>query len=114
MLTKIKAAIPSTVNLYVNACIPRWYDTLSVTRTGTGVVKPLSQFVQDIIDVVTIMDYQNTLANIISGAQDEIAYADSIGKKVVIALETGPEGPTVTFQGKDATFLETVITGIKT
>lgn len=42
------------------------------------------------MDRLTLMDYVDKVNGIITGAEHEIAYADSIGKEVVIGLETRP------------------------
>jgi hypothetical protein len=49
---------------------------------------------------------------VIDGAEPHIIYANEVGKQIIIALETGPEGSTVTFDGLNATYLETVIAGV--
>lgn len=57
MFEAINALIPLELKgiLKINCDIPRWYSTLMLTRNG--VTKPLSHFVIDNVDIVTIMDY---------------------------------------------------------
>ena len=57
MLEKINDLIPSDLKevLKISCDIPRWYDTLDVTKDG--VTKPLSEFIIDNVDSVCIMDF---------------------------------------------------------
>jgi hypothetical protein len=59
MFDSVNAAIPSnlTNKLKVNCDIPRWYDLSDYNVTRDGTTKPLSQWVIDKVDTVTIMDY---------------------------------------------------------
>lgn len=78
--------------LEFNAAIPCWYATGEgrvIVETG-GERKPLSYFVLDIVDSVSIMAYRDTAERQIRDSQAELDYAASIGKKVYIAAETNP------------------------
>lgn len=79
-------------NLEFNAAIPWWYATGEnpvIVETG-GEKKPLSYFVIDIVDTVSIMAYRNTADRQIRATQAEIDYAANRGKKVYIGAETNP------------------------
>lgn len=83
------------VNLSIGPAIPRWYDTSpnATDITWKGETKPLSEHIQDISDYIAIMDYRDTAdggAGIIEQAQNEINYANEIGKpnSVVLGVET--------------------------
>jgi hypothetical protein len=84
----------SSTNLTLTVDIPFWYDT--VTATYKSVTQSLSQHVQDITDRVVIMDYRDFAEGndgIIHHAQDEMDYAQNIGKGVVIGIETNDVEP---------------------
>ncbi|RCX21481.1 hypothetical protein DFP94_102234 [Fontibacillus phaseoli] len=79
-------------HLEFNAAIPFWYasgENPVIVETG-GERKPLSYFVLDIVDTVTIMAYRDTAERQIASSMAEIDYAASIGKKVYIGAETSP------------------------
>lgn len=82
-------------NLEFNAAIPCWYATGEnpvIVETG-GEKKPLSYFVLDIVDTVSIMAYRDTAERQIRASQAEIDYAANLGKKVYIGAETNaPNG----------------------
>jgi hypothetical protein len=98
MFDEVRASIPTELQetIKLNCDIPRWYDELDVTRDG--VTKKLSHWVIDKLDTVTIMDYRTSVPGIIAAAESHIIYGNSAGKKIVIALETGPEEVGVTFK----------------
>ncbi|MEF2965830.1 hypothetical protein V3851_08315 [Paenibacillus sp. M1] len=85
-------------NLEFNAAIPFWLATGEnpvIVETG-GEKKPLSYFVLDIVDTVTIMAYRDTAERQIRATQAEIDYAANIGKKIYIGAETNaPNGDTI-------------------
>lgn len=75
------------------ACdIPFWYDDdPSLVVHWNGSTKPPSFHILDTIDSITIMDYRNFADGpngSIKLAENEIAYADSVNKKVYIGQET--------------------------
>ncbi|MFA5093803.1 MAG: PEP-CTERM sorting domain-containing protein, partial [Candidatus Omnitrophota bacterium] len=94
-------------------CVPRWYDNqYNVSAVEwNGQVKPLYQHVQDMSEYISIMDYRNIASSIILDAMAELQYADSIGRKVVIGVETGEseEGPWVSFYGYTEEEMEAVL-----
>ncbi|SJN21494.1 Chitinase [Microbacterium esteraromaticum] len=108
----------SGLPVLVGPAIPRWLDTSDccTSITWEGETKPLSEHIQDMTDYISIMDYRDTAdggAGIINQAQNEIDYANSIGKpnSVVIGIETkdlsGTGDPeTVTFWEEGRTYLE--------
>jgi hypothetical protein len=69
--------------------IPFWFDTIHFNNQfGTGI---LSKWIIKEIDEVTIMAYRNQAHGpngIIEIIQEEMAWADELGKRIVIALET--------------------------
>lgn len=91
-LMKIKRKYHAT--LAVGPAIPFWLDGIDVE--WKGVKCPASEHVIDLFDYVALMDYRNKAAgsdSILSHAASEIAYADRVGKKVVIGLEVSPDEP---------------------
>jgi len=68
--------------------IPRWYVPGAT---------PGAEAVIDRVDYITIMDYKDNAANIISDAQDEITYANSHSKKIYVGVETSHPTDTVDF-----------------
>jgi len=100
----------------INCDIARWYYEPNLDVTIGGVKKPLNEWVIDYSDRVTVMDYQNTIKNILAGAEPHITYANKFGgkKQIVIALDVHSEtDPDITFWGKNAEALEEAITDIK-
>ncbi|MFW5435319.1 Ig-like domain-containing protein [Paenibacillus apiarius] len=109
----------SRTNIAFGPAIPRWYDTNVNTKAveWKGIVKPLSEHIQDISDYISIMDYRDTAsgsAGIIAGAQTELDYAESIGKanSVVIGVETldiasSGDPETITFREEGRVAMET-------
>ncbi len=95
----------SAMGLPLSADIPRWYDGVDVTRGG--MTRPLSELTIDAIDHVAIMDYASNVTTIVNDVRDEIDYATSVHKSLVIGVEIGcadPATPTVSYwlQGRDA------------
>lgn len=93
----------------VGPAMPFWFDGIEISWNGKK--KPLNEHTQDIYDYVAIMDYRNFAAGsdgIIAHAKNELDYADSISKHVVIGIETGrSDPPKVTFFGKSLAVMET-------
>ena len=76
--------------------IPFWFDARDeVTGELTCVVagRPASEAIIDVVDDIGIMDYR-TMAwgadGVIAHASGELAYAERVGKRVLIGLETVP------------------------
>lgn len=96
-------------SIAVGPAMPFWYDGIEDFEWA-GNTKRLSEHVQDIYDYVAIMDYRNFAAgrdSILSHAAAEIDYADRIGRRVVIGVETGRSEPRkVTFLGKGHVYMD--------
>jgi hypothetical protein len=78
-------------SLAVGPAIPFWLDGIELARNGAR--RPVSEHAIDLFDYVALMDYRHKAAgsdSILSHAASEIAYADRVGKKVVIGLEVSP------------------------
>jgi hypothetical protein len=81
----------SKQSLQVGPAIPFWLD--AIPTHWNGQTKPTSEHLQDIYDYVALMDYRDRAEGrdgMIRHAENEMAYAQAIGKKVVIGIETGP------------------------
>lgn len=79
--------------LPIGPAMPFWWDGIPLEWRGAR--KPVSEHVADLTDYVALMDYRNHAEgrdSILSHAQDELAYADRVGKRVVIGLEFNPGG----------------------
>ncbi|TAM36994.1 MAG: hypothetical protein EPN56_03205 [Rhodanobacter sp.] len=91
-LMKIKRACHAT--LAVGPAIPFWLDGIELDWNGTR--RPASEHVIGLFDYVALMDYRHKAEgsdSILSHAASEIAYADRVGKKVVIGLQVSPDDP---------------------
>lgn len=78
-------------SLAVGPAIPFWLDGIELEWNGAR--RPVSEHAIDLFDYVALMDYRHKAAgsdSILSHAASEIAYADRVGKKVVIGLEVSP------------------------
>lgn len=81
----------SGLSLQIGPAIPFWLDGIMLEWRGKR--RPVSEHTQDLYDYVALMDYRDRAAGgdgIISHAADELAYAESIGRKVIIGIETSP------------------------
>jgi hypothetical protein len=88
-LMRVKAQ--SSQTLPVGAAIPFWLDGIQLERHGR--VKPFSQHLQDIYDYVALMDYRDHAEGgdgLVSHAMDELRYGETIGRPVLIGIETAP------------------------
>ena len=82
-----------------SADIPCWYDSDSHPGTANEV--------QSRVDYVTIMDYRDSAARIISGAAQEIINGNTLGKDVVIGVETlEVPPPSITFYQEGNAYME--------
>jgi len=109
----------AAINLAFGPAIPRWLDenTECSNITWSGATKWEGNHIQDICDYISIMDYRDTAtgpSGIISHAQGEIDYGNTIGKpnSVVIGVETDDiassgDPSTITFSEEGRTALET-------
>ena len=109
LLSDVKQELAASgTGLTFTVDIPFWYDT--ITATYKSATQPLNQHVQDIADRVVIMDYRDFAEGndgIIDHAQDEMDYAQSIAKEVVIGVETNDVEPEkVTFFEEGETVME--------
>lgn len=81
--------------------------------TYNGNTKPFYQHVQDIYDYITLMDYRDFALGpngIVNGAAAEMAYAATIGKPVVIGVETQNVTPdVVTFYQEGPAAMQTAL-----
>ncbi len=80
-----QAALP------LGAAVPFWLD--GIPLEWRGVTKPASEHVLDTLDYIALMDYRDHADGpdgIIRHASTELAYAQSIGRKVVIGVEVSP------------------------
>lgn len=77
--------------LPVTADIPHWYHTISVTRSS--MTRPLNQWITDLLPRIAIMDYSDSVSNIVSQAQVEMNYALSVGHTVIVGIEVGCADP---------------------
>lgn len=90
----MEAKRKSGQTLPIGPAMPFWWDGIELE--WRGVRKPVSEHVIDLTDYVALMDYRNRADgrdSILSHAQDEMAYADRVGKRVVIGLEFNPGEP---------------------
>ncbi len=91
-LMRIKREYHAT--LAVGPAIPFWLDGIDLEWKGSR--RPASEHAIDVFDYVALMDYRNKVDgsdSILSHAASEIAYANRVGKKVVIGLQVSPDDP---------------------
>lgn len=86
-------AIGEAGSVPVSNDIGFFLDGYDVTRGGR--TRPGSEWITDAVSRIVIMDYRDTAESdghggMISLAQDEVAYATSIGTPIVLAVETQP------------------------
>ncbi|QNB00847.1 hypothetical protein [Massilia sp. Se16.2.3] len=87
----MRAKHASGQDLPLGPAIPFWLDGILLDHGGEK--KPVSEHVQDLYDYVALMDYRDHALGgdgIVSHAMDELAYADKVGKRVLIGVETLP------------------------
>lgn len=78
-------------DLAIGPAMPFWFDNIGIEWRGRN--KPASEHLADIYDYVALMDYRDRAEGrdgIIAHAAKEMAYAEKIGKQVVIGLELTP------------------------
>ncbi len=88
LLEKLQAEVQGTP-LILTVDIPFWYDGVTVTRNGQ--TRSMHMWTIDMVDRVTIMAYRDHAQppdGIIDHVSNEIAYANTRGKRVVIGVET--------------------------
>ncbi|NKI18181.1 hypothetical protein HCU74_12270 [Spongiibacter sp. KMU-166] len=76
----------AAVSLPLVIDMPVWWDTFSIVREGVS--RPLHQWVIDGADRIALMDYRDTEERIVNDAGDELRYASSRGKEIVVGVET--------------------------
>jgi len=82
-------------NIKFDYDIPFWLDD---NIQFNNQVKPAYQHMIDIADRVFVMSYRDSAAAIRDIAKDELEYAKSIGKKIILSVETySTEGDKVSF-----------------
>jgi hypothetical protein len=92
----------SHTDIKFGGAIPWWYDV--DTQPGTP------NDIQSRIDYIAIMDYRETGLNLVEGATNEIGNGNTLGKNVVIGVETAqavpPDPETITFYEEGNTYME--------
>lgn len=77
--------------LAIGPAIPFWFDGIQVQWHGQ--TRPASEHAAELYDYVALMDYRDHAEGrdgIVAHAAKEMAYAEQIGKQVVIGLELTP------------------------
>jgi hypothetical protein len=112
MYVKLAAELEGS-GLGLAACVPRWFDGIPLVRQGR--MRPLSHWLADATDRLTLMDYVDHAEGIIDGAAGEIAYGDSIGAEVVVGVETVPdlEPESVTFAEEGEAAMEAALEEVR-
>ena len=81
----------SRQSLAIGPAIPFWFDGIEVQWHGR--TRPASEHIAELYDYVALMDYRDHADGrdgIVAHAAKELAYAEQIGKQVVIGLELTP------------------------
>jgi len=77
--------------LAIGPAIPFWFDGIQVQWHGK--TRPASEHIAELYDYVALMDYRDHAEGrdgIVAHAAKEMAYAEQVGKQVVIGLELTP------------------------
>jgi hypothetical protein len=77
--------------LAIGPAIPFWFDGIDVQWRGR--TRPASEHIAELYDYVALMDYRDHAEGrdgIVAHAAKDMAYAEQIGKQVVIGLELTP------------------------
>ena len=91
--------------------IPFWLDD---NITFNNLNRPAYQHLIDIADRVFVMSYRDTADAIINVAKDEVDYAQSIGKKIILSVEcSSNEGDNVSFAEEGRSVLKGELQKIK-
>ncbi|GAB3100297.1 hypothetical protein GCM10027159_23670 [Lysobacter terrae] len=94
--------------LSIGPAVPFWFDGIDVRWRGA--TKPASEHLAGLYDYLALMDYRDHAEGrdgIIAHAEKEMAYAETIGKQVVIGLELTPnELAKVTFNHRNEADLQ--------
>ena len=77
---------------YFGVAVPRWYDSTTGWLNNKSGIYYMRQLM-DLVDYTAIMDYVDKSSRIISDAGAEVLYADQIGKRVIIGVETQSVSP---------------------
>ena len=111
LLNKLKVAKGPHLKMAVD--IPFWYDTKVVSRNGAS--RPLSEWVIDKADWVSMMNYRDTTARVIEGARSEIAYAGRKGKNVVVGVsaQCGGSDMRITFCDEGGAAMAEALSGVR-
>lgn len=98
----------AVVGLPLVADMPVWWDSFAVSRYGAS--RPLHQWFIDATDRVALMDYRDTEQRIINDADEELRYASTQNKQVVLGVETMCIPPTlITFCEEGSANMEYVL-----
>lgn len=91
--------------------IPFWFDD---EITYNNVTHQAYKHIIDIADRVFVMSYRDTADSIINVASDELKYAQSIGKQIILSVEcSSDEGDNVSFAEEGRTVLKDELSKIK-
>ena len=91
--------------------IPFWFEDVI---TYNNVSCQAYKHIIDIADRVFIMSYRDTADSIIDIASDELDYAQSIGKKIILSVEcSSDEGDKVSFAEEGRAVLKDELSKIK-
>ncbi len=77
--------------LDIGPAIPFWWDGIELSWQGKR--RRVSEHTQDLYDYVALMDYRDHAQGpdgLISHAEDEMAYGQRAGKRVLLGIETTP------------------------
>lgn len=98
--------------LSIGPAVPFWFDGIDVQWHGR--TKPASEHLADLYDYLALMDYRDHADGrdgIVAHAAKEMAYAEQIGRRIVIGLELTPnELKKVTFNHRTEADLQHEIT----
>lgn len=89
-LTKAKALLRKEApHLTLSVDVPFWWDKEEFSLVFRGNEKLFVEHVQDLADSITIMSYRPNAKGTLKCVEQELAYAEEIGKRICPAIETG-------------------------
>jgi len=99
---KVNTYNASHTDIVFGGAIPWWYDVDQKPGTPNEI--------QSRIDYVALMDYRETGVNLVDGAAGEVDNGNTLGKKVVIGVETAqavpPDPETISFYEEGNDYME--------
>jgi hypothetical protein len=107
LIVRLRSEIAGTMEID----IPAWYDQV---MSYNGAERPLYQILMDIVDRVFVMSYRDTAAEMYNIAKEEVSYAISVNKPIMLgAAIQSEEGDHVSYMEEGRRYLNEQLTLLK-